>query len=355
MTGIVILSAAPIAVCAAAYFARRFDAGKLFCVFCALFFFALFGFGSGGEEYSRISLMYDTPAVQAEFIEGIQAPVGSALLMKLFSLFINDPRGYVLVVSLLESAAAALFMYFECSEPYSAGVVFTFCFAGRALTDSTFFIAALICAHSFVYIRERRFIRFSAVILLAACFEPCALILLPLYWLFLIPAFPATAALSGLLFFIPVFFPELCAGILEFTDPFNRYNETRHIACGIILAAAALIFIAASAMFTKRDEYYGRLTPVFFAGALCTLASAFEPGLVPLSFMLAMPSAVILAPEARAIGRTFFDILFPRHKETARRIFLGTCLIIMFTFYFFDILSADTVTGGFASAFITAS
>ena len=100
--------------------------------------------------------------------------------------------------------------------------------------------------------------------------------------------------------------------------------ETQVLPAVIVVIAAVLILLM-YAMFKNRDGHYETLVPTFVCGASLTAAAVSDSRLSGAALMLMMQSAVVLAPEAHAIGTRFVEILFPKDKKTAGRIFLAVC------------------------------
>ena len=123
---------------------------------------------------------------------------GYLLLQRPFTFFSIDLRLGHWVTTIFTIALVTLYIYKHCKNLWFATfgfVAFGFLFNGMNLQRQ--FIAMLIGMWAWDYVKERNFLKYTVVILLASTFHISALLLLPCYILFLIPYNKIWAALYG--------------------------------------------------------------------------------------------------------------------------------------------------------------
>ena len=336
-------------ICAGCHYLRFMEKKTLFCVSYAAALFILYATGLTDTEFISAQRL-----ISLSQTESLALPAGQACLIKILSPAISDTRGIFLFLALLRAAVSALFIRYECSEPYTPAAILTVCFTLDSVTGTSVCIAALICAWSLRYLLCRRFFRFFSLILLAMCFDKSAALMLLVYIVSFIPNVFISAAVLGVFALVPLIVPqaaeiffsylpgEVCTGA--------RFSPFRTV----LLLCFSLLFLIAHSMFLKRDEKFDRLTPLFFAGAVFSFTGLFDPRFYPISLMLSMPCALILAPEARSIGRSFLNIVFPDKKKTVPMRALIFIYIVCFSFYIFELTNASFVFDVNGAAFFGA-
>lgn len=304
----------------------------LFCAAFGFSVFAIIGLGSFGgligadsARYSLLSTMIG--AVQFDALGGIDASPAFLFIMKICSVFSTESFVFPLVIAVIQALLAGYAVYTRCDEPYSGAGVLIFCFIPAYFAGSPAFTAALIALIASRCIEERRFFRFAVLMLAAALFDMSALILIPIYFIFLIPNVYISAGASAMLAALAALFPDAVTGVFGFLGSGKCTSAEFPVPCAVIACVAALIGVLMYAMFRNRHNDCEKLVPVLLCGAALSVASVFEPRLFALTQMLLMMSAPVLASEAFTIGVKFVEILFPENKSTSRIVFLAVCVL----------------------------
>ncbi len=253
----------------------------------------------------------------------LAAPPAETLLMKICAAFSDDSAVYPLVMACI---CALLASYAVKETPYHSSAVLCFVFIPAFLFSGSAFIAALICTIASVYIRERRFFRYAALILIAACFDMSALMMLPFWFLTLIPGPVIPAVIAVIFALLAGLFPEMLDAVYDMTGARTIFCETP-VMWAVLAVIAALVCILMYAMFRNREGKYERLLPIMFCGAALTVTAVSDARLFAPAIMLLMQSAVPLAEEAYAISSKFVGIVFKEKEKTARNVFLALCVI----------------------------
>ena len=314
------------AICAKA------DKKILFCAAFGFSVFAIIGLGSLGGLIGADSARYGLlntmiGAVEFDSLGDIDASPAFLLIMKICSVFSAEKFVFPLVIAVIQTFLAVFAIYTRCEEPYSGAGVFLFCFIPAYFAGSTAFTAALIALIASRCVEERRFFRFAALMLAAALFDMSALILIPIYFVFIIRNVFISAGASAMLAALAVVFPDAVTGVFGFLGNGKCTSAGFTVPCAVFACAAALIGMLMYAMFKNRHNDCEKLVPVLICGAAFSVGSVFEPRLFALTQMLLMMSATVLAPQAFTIGGKFIEILFPKNKSTLRIVFLAVCVL----------------------------
>jgi EpsG family len=107
--------------------------------------------------------------------------VGYYLLNKIVGLFTQNPQIFLFVVSIIIVAGILLFIYKNPINPFMSVMLFqTLYFYGNSFNLLRQYIAIAIAINSFSYIKERKILKASLIIILASTFHTSALCLLPI-------------------------------------------------------------------------------------------------------------------------------------------------------------------------------
>lgn len=160
-----------------------------FCVIAAIALTVLSSvrFEVGYDYYLYARLYYNANFMSFEQLGAIQRENGFMFLFKILSSEFYDYRAAFVFISLL--IYPVLMLYVRKNSPLPWLGTFAFITLGAYYNSLNFirqFIAALICAFALKYVRERCFWRFAVIVLLASAFHRSALILIPLYFVFLV-------------------------------------------------------------------------------------------------------------------------------------------------------------------------
>ncbi len=320
----ILLIAIPLLLRAVGSFCERRDSRLLCCAAAASAVFMICGLpglaGLWDSAYDTFGA--DIRNVPFGELGSLGIPPANALLMKLCAFFGDDPAVYPLVTAGLNAVLAG---YAVRNAPYHGSSVLCFMFIPAFFCRSGALTAALICTIAAVYIQERRFFRYAALVLLAACFDMSALLTLPLYFVTLIPGAFVPAALAVIIAALVMIFPGALDGVY---GAFGGMCEIfpAPVFWAVISCIAAAVLMLMYAMFRNREGKYERLVPVMLCGAALTAAAAGDGRLCVPAMLLLMQAAVPLADEAFAIGSKFVGIMFKENQKTAQTVFLAVCV-----------------------------
>lgn len=314
------------------------------CGICAL------GSPIGAEEQRLAVIGAAADIVSYDDITMLNAPPAFVLMMKICSVFTHEPVVFPLVTAVIQSVLAAAAVFYRCSTPYAAGVVLTACFIPAFFAGSGAFTAALIAVFASKYIEERRFFRFFAVMLLAACFDAAAVI--PVFFYILL--FSEDALSTALKAFVTagavVVFPGIADGIFE------RFGGGRYSECRLSAVIAVLAFLTAAAsaamkpMLVARSKRNELLVSETVCAAFFAAASVFDGRLFGLALIMMMQSVIPVIPDAFDIGQRFTSLVFPAKKKTAARIFRIVCGVLTATVCAYLVLGGDLGAGRYDEA-----
>ena len=243
-------------------------------------------------------------------------PPAYALLMKLCAEFTGDIRIFCALNGCIQSVLAGLYIYTGCSRPYAGAVMLSAGFMPASFVGTPFFTAVLICCCAMRYIRERRFFRFAAMILAAACFDISAVLLIPLYFITLIPNVYITAVISAAAASLAAIYSDITASVFSFLGFSLTVSLKSTVPCAVCACLAALICLLMHRMIANRDEKYAYLIPFAAMGAALSAAGVHNGMLFPVSVFLLAGSLTSLAPEVYELLLRFFGILFPKKPYT---------------------------------------
>ena len=333
MSGGLVLLALPLLLMGAGVFCSVRGYRLAFSIFTGAAVFAVCGIcalgGPIGAEEQRLSYTGAVAEIVSyDDITVMNAPPALVLIMKICAVFSREPVVFPLVTAVLQSVLAAAAVYCRCASPYAAGVVLTACFIPAYFAGSGAFTAALIAVFASKYIEERRFFRFSAVMLLAACFDAAAVIPVFLYILL----FSKNVYMSALRSFVcaaaAVMFPGIIDGIygLFGAGQYAQYPLSVPSAVFAVLGAAALA--AMKPLLIARSEKSELLISEIVCGGCFALAGVFDGRLSALALIMLMQSVIPVVPDAFDIGQKFTSLMFREKKKTAARTFGIVCCVI---------------------------
>ena len=327
----IILTAIPAFLLAFGIICAKNDRRLLFCAAAAVCVFAVCGLtslaGFVGADADKLPLISSLAGqVSFEDLGIMNAPPGYLIIIRICAALGAESFTAPFILSCIQTLLAAHALYTRCSSPYSGAAILTFCFLPVYFAGSSVFTAALICLNASVYVRERRFFRYAALILTAACFDMSALLLLPLYFVTLIPNIWISAAVSAAIAALGAVFTKAADAVYGFFGEGLYTSAQSTVACAVIAIIASVLCILMFGMFKNRNGHYENLVPVLASGAAFSLASVFDGRFFAVSLMLLMQSAVVLAPEAEEIAGRFLEIVFPKYKMTSRILFNFVCL-----------------------------
>lgn len=257
-------------------------------------------------------------------------PVGFSYPARLLALIFPDGAAICIVISVIFAASVSCYAYRFSQSPSFSAVLFA---AGGFwlyfVHEPVIFCAAALCMSAFKYASQRRFVRYAALVLLAVCFCPEALLLLAFYPVLLFPTgLPLLIAglLAGAaLFFInpgDVLFQYMSASAQSF--PQNGISP---------LVPAALFLLFALAALTRRmhvgKDYSEIMTITLFAAAVMSLLSVSDIRFMPLAAILGLAPVISLGGELFATGKRLIVLTFPENERTARIVFTAVSALFI--------------------------
>ena len=326
MSGSLILIAVPVLLMGAGAFCAARGYRLAFSIITGAAVFAVCGICALGSD----DQMYAAIGASAEYIPYdditlIGAPPAVTLLIKICAAISPGNDIFPLVMAVIQSLLAAAVVFYRCETPYAAGAVIAACFIPAYFAGPDAFTAALIGVFASKYIEEKRFIRFTAVMLFAACFDAAAVI--PVFFCILL--FSENVYTSALRSFVFAACAVLFTGITD--GIYNMFGDGRYAACGIspVCAAAAVLAGAAAAamkpMLVNRSKRNELLVSETVCGALFAVAAVFDGRFFGLSLIMLMQSVIPVIPDAFSIGQKFTVLMFPEKKKTASWTFCIVC------------------------------
>ena len=322
LTGNLILIAIPLLLAGVGAFCAAKEQKALFCLIFGAAVFLVTGFGgltgagvSAGDS-GRLELLAG-PAENTSIKDAaqIQASPADMILLKICLETGIGTRGFMIVRAALQAFLAAAYLYNRKGGQYTGAVFFSACFLPTVFADPDILTAILICLFSAKYIEERRFVRFAAVILAAACFDMSALLMLAVWFITLIPSNIAVLVISGTLAALAAVFPDITGSIFAFFGEGMFSPHTGSIPLAVISGAAALLFMIMKSMLRNRSERSTALIPFAVCGAAFSAASVYVPQLFVISQIMLAVSVTALATDTQWIINRFAEILFPDGKK----------------------------------------
>lgn len=168
---------------------RRKDAIFLGIVSLVLILFAALRADTVGIDYPMYQTYFERMHQEGwRFLIGpeneYRIEFSFSLLNYMVSLFSGDVRVLMAVMAVLMTAMAAAVLYRDCSIPWVGMFVFvSFNFFGNSMSFIRQSLAIGIFLFAIRYLKEKRFVPYLLILLLAASFHKSMLLLLPFYFL----------------------------------------------------------------------------------------------------------------------------------------------------------------------------
>lgn len=348
MLGNIILLCIPTALWAFGSFCGHRNRKALFCVIFGVIMCVGGTVGAVMNEKATLDVLYTyIHYVSYDSIGSMGAPPAYMLILKICSEFTDNMNIFLAVNACIQAILAGVFVYTRCSVPYAGAVVFSAGFMLTAFVGSSFFTAALICALATKYIKERRFFRFAAMILAASCFDISAVLLIPLWFVTLIPNVYVTAVISAVLAALAAIYGDVTASVFGFFG-YNLTTGTEvSVPCAVFACIAAIICLLMHRMIANRDEKLTYLIPFAALGASLSVAGIWNGMLFPVSVFLLAGALTVLAPEIYDLFHKFFGILFPDKPYTVGIAVNAACFIAVNGIYIYTLFAGCYGSGIF--------
>lgn len=281
-----------------------------------------------------------SPDIAAQYeliLEGSASalPIGFSYPARLLALIFPDSTAIYAVLSAVFAVSVSRYAYRSSCPSFSAAIFAASGFWLYFVHEPVIFCAAALCMCAFKYASQRRFSRYAALLLLAACFCPEALLLLAFYPVLLFPVglpllIAGLLAGAALLFINPgdVLFQYMSASAQSF--PQNGISP-------LVPAAFFLLFIFAALtrkMHSDRD-YSETMIITLFAAAVVSLPSVSDIRFMPLAAMLGLPSVLSVCGELFPIGKRLAVMTFRENEKNAKIVYTAAAALIIAAWYGF--------------------
>lgn len=314
----IILYVLPVIAIASGIICRKGRFKGIYCLITAVLL-ALFAFLFHGGSFVTAKAAYNAAELLSpEEFGNTVFPPGLLFLAKLFSLLKLGSDIFAVTTLTVISLAFGYYIFCFCRNPVAGTVSFiSFGFVFLLTADISLAIGTLITAFGMKYMAEKRFFRYCGYMLLAACFSPPALLLIPVYFL-LLPDNPLikwalSLAVAAALIFLP-YKDELFEYIWYIEMPLQG-KLPLYLSAAFI--AFALIFTLMSKMLKQSKGYCFRFIGAMSFASAVSVTAFLDGRLMPLFILTAVPSATVLFSEALPILLTLILKTFPEKKRAA--------------------------------------
>lgn len=336
----IILYVLPVLTLACGIICKKGRFKGIYCLLTAVFL-ALFSFFFRGSSFVTAEAAYDAVGLLSpEEFGNSTFPPGLLFSARLFSLLSLGSDVFAVTVLTLLSLGFGYYIFNFCKSPVVGAAVFISLGFPFVLTeDISLGAAVLITCFGMKYMEEKRFFRFCGYMLLAACFSPPALLLIPLYFL-LLPDKPLikwalSIAIAVLLILLPV-----KEELFRFVYFSGTPCETKlPVYFSAVIIVFAVIFTLMSKMIQLGKGHGYRFLGAFSLSAALSAAAALDGRLLPLFILTAAPSAVVLFSEALPLMLTLLLKTFPEKRKAAyiaATTVFSVSVLILFTLTLFS-------------------
>ena len=298
--------ALPLLLCGGLFIKKKAPA----CLCC----FGLFFLVSGFFSFDYFAGTYTELSSYAFELEGTALSPAFFYCTRLMAVLVPDYRAATLIWSALISGGLTLYIYKYCYYPVLSAVTATVTGLWAInFINPSFFTGLLIAAFAFRYASERRFVRFSAVMLLAAAFDLRLLIVIPLYLIFitkptLYHIIGAALSAAALLFF------DLSA-VFGFFPGFSAERTGGELFFPVTISAMCIIAALCAKIIMRRGSYNSSMIPVLAVSAVLGLGAVSDARLLLPAVVCFFPAALTLVPEIIAVAKSIISLTFREKKK----------------------------------------
>jgi len=287
------------------FFIKNKSLSCLWCGFVLFVMSALYFNASVSGVYNAVSSL-SLPALS---FTGL--PYSYLYIAKFFSMIVPDYRVFTVIMSLLSTAGLMLYIKkycYYCAASAVTAVVTGFWF--MSLYDPAGFLGLVISAFAVRYAFEKRFVRFAAILLLASCFLPEALLIIPLYIFFIIqPSVWHLPVAAGTAFLLLV---------TDVTNNLEFLGEPSDKGADIVLPLV-ITLICVSCCFTmkiiaRRGSYNLSMIIVLIASTVLATGAMNDSRLMKYSLICFFPAALTLVPEIISVFKALISLVFKEKK-----------------------------------------
>ncbi len=155
----------------------------------ALFLVAAVRYDVGHDFFSYGKLFIDFRVTSYADIAGTKLEKGFAIPMKLMTLvFGSNYQMLHVITAFVVALALMIYIYIYSDKPHLS--VFCFLTFGIYFNSMNFLrqiIAALIVMYALQYVQKKEFLRYLVLVIFASCFHTSALLMIPFYFILMIP------------------------------------------------------------------------------------------------------------------------------------------------------------------------
>lgn len=295
---------------------------SLCCLWCGFVLFvmsALYFNSSVANVYNALDVM----SIQDLSFTGL--PFSFLYIAKFFSMIVPDYRIFTVVFSLISTAGLMLYIKKYCYYPAASAVVAVatgLWFMG--LSDPAGFLGLIISAFAMRYAFEKRFVRFGAILLLASCFLPEAIYLIPLYIFFIIQPtvwhLPVAAGAAFLLL------------VTDITGELTFLGEDKGAAADLILPLIITVICVcccfAMKIIARRGSYNLNIIIVLLVASVLSVGALNDSRLMLYALICFFPAALTLVPEIISVAKALISLVF-REKKKPVLICSGVVLLVV--------------------------
>lgn len=293
---------------------------SLCCLWCGVVLFlmsALYFNPSLSGVYNAI------PSISVSALSFTGLPYAYLYIAKFFTMIVPDYRVFAAIMSLVSTAGLMIYIRkycYYCAASAVTAVVAGFWF--MSLYDSAAFLGLVISAFAFRYAFEKRFVRFAAILLLASCFMPEAILLIPLFIIFLFPPtvwhLPVAAGAAFLLIATDItkgfaFFGENADGVPDFVMPF-------------IITVCAVSCTFAIRIIARRGSYNLNAITLLLTASVLSVGALNDSRLMTYALICFFPAALTLIPEIISVVKALISLVF---KEKKRPLIICSAVILL--------------------------
>ncbi|MCM1335005.1 MAG: hypothetical protein NC084_05650 [Bacteroides sp.] len=315
------------------------------CFFCglAIFLFLALTLPENTALGESCDLLLRYPV---SMIGGIGGGVGLLLPAKLFLTLFPSLRALTTAIAALLALGTATTLYRSETPAFSALLAACLGFLPLAAGDPALYAAALTTAIALRFAAERRFLRYAALILVAACFRAEAILFLLLYFLLIPP--------PGLILFLGGTAATAALLLTDVSDPVfaflnaeipSYFWEGFSPAIPATLGGLALLAALMRRMFPKnREREYETALNLLFAAAFLALIGVYKPEYCVPAMIAAFPSVLLLGGALLKLADRLIALTFKEKKKPVRIVGAALGLILLGGFYLWLLAENGIIT-----------
>ena len=292
---------------------------SLCCLWCGIVLFLM----SALYFNPSVSGVYNAlPSLQVSALSFTGLPYAYLYIAKLFTMIIPDYRVFAVVMSLISTAGLMLYIRkycYYCSASAVTAVASGFWF--MSLYAPAAFLGLVISAFAFRYAFEKRFVRFAAILLLASCFMPEAIILLPLFIIFIVPptVWHLPVAAGGAFLLLAT---DITKGFSFFGE---NTKESPDFVMPLVMTVFAVACVFAIKIIARRGSYNLNMITLLLASSVLSVGSLNDSRLINFALICFFPAALTLVPEIISVVKALISLVF---KEKKRPLLICSAIVL---------------------------